>query len=956
MKKNILYALSVISGLGLVGFGENAVGQTPVSGTGLSFIENKGQITDQHGRYRSDIDFKIAGPGLNVFIGDATVHYQWNKMTGPKDIIPMRVNKEKIPLQVETYRMDVTLEGANKNAVLVTEEKNNYYEQYYLAHTPAEGVLAASYRKITYKEVYPAIDWVIYINKDKVEYDFVVHPGGHTSDIRIQYRGAESLKINADGSFIAVTPYGTLTEKAPYSYQEDQKMVASRFVLQEGILGFSTDPYKGKLVIDPTLSWSTYYGGTDMFYDAAYSTVTDKEHNVYISGSTMNTTNMATTGAHQVTFAGETDAYIAKFNSAGVRQWGTYYGGTGSDGAGAGSWYTSLASDTLGNIYLAAATTSTDGIATAGAYQTTNKSGPAVGGDIFIAKFNGSGTRLWGTYYGGVEEESMLQTALASDGANIYLAARTSSLTSIATTGSHQDFYGGGIYDAFLVKFNGEGVRQWATYYGGAEWELEEPGIACDRLGNIYMTGTTASLTGIATAGSHQPVYGGATTWGDAYLVKFNPAGQRQWGTYYGGPGDDFGCGVACDDSLNVYLLGNTNGTSGIASTGAHQTAPGGGDKDAFLAKFNSAGVRQWGTYYGGEDLDRSYGIATGKDGVYISGDTRSIAGIASPGGYQEIYGGTFFPLYGDAFIAAFDHAGKRAWGTYFGGPGPNGALGMAYDPAGYIYICGSTFMDDVIPTPGSHQDTFPGGLLQSFLSKFCLDFSPVLSGADTACAGSEQVYTVAAGVDDVAAYLWELPSGWSGSSTSATMVAKAGTEGGTIKVQVVRCQDTNTISLKVDVLDLQETIITVNGFVLSTVSTYDTYQWLLNDVAIPGAVQATYTVKENGDYRVATAEENGCMDTSDVYKVTNVVSIATPDPAAAIKIYPNPASGARLTVAAPFAVQVGIHSIEGRKMMEWNGTGELDISDLPSGIYRVQVRDRNGVVLKTEKLVRLKP
>ncbi len=55
------------------------------------------------------------------------------------------------------------------------------------------------------------------------------------------------------------------------------------------------------------------------------------------------------------------------------------------------------------------------------------------------------------------------------------------------------------------------------------------------------------------------------------------------------------GYSCATDASGNVYLAGYTNSTTGIATTGAHQTTIGGSD-DAFLVKFNSSGVRQWGT------------------------------------------------------------------------------------------------------------------------------------------------------------------------------------------------------------------------------------------------------------------------------------------------------------------------------------------------------------------------
>ena len=60
----------------------------------------------------------------------------------------------------------------------------------------------------------------------------------------------------------------------------------------------------------------------------------------------------------------------------------------------------------------------------------------------------------------------------------------------------------------------------------------------------------------------------------------------RQWGTYYGGTGWEEGWSCATDSSGNIYLAGQTGSTSGIATTGAHQTTFG-GNYDAFLVKFH---------------------------------------------------------------------------------------------------------------------------------------------------------------------------------------------------------------------------------------------------------------------------------------------------------------------------------------------------------------------------------
>src|SRR5690606_8724763 len=193
--------------------------------------------------------------------------------------------------------------------------------------------------------------------------------------------------------------------------------------------------------------------------------------------------------------------------------------------------------------------------------------------------------------------------------------------------GGHQNTDGGDS-DAFLVKFNSAGVRQWATYYGGTQ---TDHGYSCatDGSGNVYLAGWTRSTTNLA-AGGHQNTHanpGAGRTNFDAFLVKFNSAGIRQWATFYRGNNNDIGLTCNTEGSGNVYLAGWTRSTTNIAS-GGHQNThanPGAGSTtfDAFLVKFNSAGIRQWATFYGGNNDDIGRSCTTdGSGNVYLAGET----------------------------------------------------------------------------------------------------------------------------------------------------------------------------------------------------------------------------------------------------------------------------------------------------------------------------------------------
>jgi hypothetical protein len=678
----------------------------------ISFEENKGQVKDQHWQPRPDVLFSGESNGLVYHIRENGISYQLSRVESWKEEddcfgLPKIDSSEsrRMADEIGIYRIDVNWLNANQNCEVIRGKALYGYTNYYNVPDGVEPALnVLKYEDVTFRNVWKGVDLHYFSRNGQFESDWILEHAEDYIQIRFEVKGAE-LSIDKDGFLVMHTPFGEIREGKLKVYQEGVEL-RSEWVLNGNIVSFIVHDYdeEKSLRIDPPARiWGTYYGGSGG--ESGKCCATDSLDNIYIVGLTTSLNAIATTGAHQSNHGGGSsyDAFLVKFNSNGVRQWGTYYGGSGKD------YGFGCATDSQNNIYIVGYTQSPNAIATTGAHQDT------IGGDddAFLVKFDLSGLRLWGTYYGGSGKDNGLGCATDSQG-NIYLSGFTYSLNAIATTGAHQSTHGGsGWDDAFLVKFDSNGLRLWGTYYGGNN---DEMGDACitDALGNVYMTGYACSISNIATSGAHQSAH--ASGLEDAFLVKFDSNGLRLWCTYYGGSQLDRGLSTTTDVFGNVYLSGQTASLNGIATSGAHQSTYGGGTWDAFLVKFDSSGLRLWGTYYGGSSSEQGFACATDDFGnVYLSGQTSSLNGIATSGAHQSTYGGGW----DDAILVKFNSSGYRLWGTYYGGSDLDVAWGCSTDSSGSIFLAGHTYSMDSIATSGAHQSTYGGGSSDAFLIKF---------------------------------------------------------------------------------------------------------------------------------------------------------------------------------------------------------------------------------------------
>jgi hypothetical protein len=678
----------------------------------FGFMENKGQITDQNGQPRPDVLYNFIGQGLTVQI--QKTGFSYSLLTKSETCLSSQENARRSKEIISIDRIDIGLVNANPDADIIAEDPSQAVFNFLTKNVTAPSITDVhQYQKLTFKKIYPFIDLVFYLNGTSLKYDFIIHPGGDPSSIHLQYNGADQIKLAHD-SLLLNTPHGIITERIPLCFLKNETKkttVPCSYMLNGNTVSFNINSpsldKQSSLVIDPTISriWGTYYGrqGFDWFEDV----VTDNNSNIIACGASgYGSTTLATAGAYQYTSAGQSDGLLVKFDSAGARVWSTYYGGTGDD------YFMSITADASGHLILAGYTESTSGITTANAWQPNFGGGTL---DGFIARFSSNGFPEWSTYIGGAQQEYLLcvksdshdniyvggytsstsniatpnafQTTYAggtydgivvrldssgsvywstyfggsgSDeihGINIvsdsllYFDGKTNSATGIATAGSYQSIYAGNS-DGMIAKFDSSGIRNWVTYYGGPAADGLE-GISHNSSGQIIITGSSTSTSAIASPGAFQTTSSGS----EAMIIVLNSDGTRYWATYYGGADTEAGYDVAIDNQNNIIASGRTMSPTGIATPGAWQTVHAsytqvGSDKlDAFVVKFTPAGLRIWGTYYGGDHGEEGDAVAIdNQDRIVLCGETGSTTNMSSANAFQP----NFYDSW-EGYITRFD-------------------------------------------------------------------------------------------------------------------------------------------------------------------------------------------------------------------------------------------------------------------------------------------------------------
>ncbi len=638
---------------------------------------------------------------------------------------------ERSQNQLRQTAVEMQLSGANREAEMVGSDRLAGHSNYFIGNDPSRWLRnIPQYRRVQYREVYPGIDLAFYGNQNQLEYDFEVSPGSDAHQIELNFKGATNVAVAKNGDLVLGLDGRELRFGAPHVYQKLSagiQTVAGSFVMRgKNSAGFEVGAYDHSraLVIDPVLAFASYLGGggeesctaitgaTAGFVPHCPAIAVDSGGRIYVAGATTSTGAFNTVTPTVIGTMGTSDVFVSRISlgstggaTTSTLDYVTYIGGV------SGIQYpTGVGVDSGFNVYVAGNTDSATYPTTPSAFQATPAS---AGNHVFVSKIDSNGSlNDYSTYLSGNGVDTASNMTLDSLG-RVYVMGTTTSSNFPTTIGALQPTPAA-TNQFFFAKvnptLNTANSLQYSTYIGGsapANGIVTGGAVAVDANFNVYLAGGT----NFTDMGTPQPWIANAYKSGaqggiDVWAAKLNapPANTQQYaldfGTYFGGTGDDVAYGVATDGT-DTYITGSTTSTNITVpnTTLAFQTTNGGGG-DAFVAKFGVPAISgttqgtvplDYFSYLGGSAQDAGLGIAADTLGnAYVTGLTAGSFHLANA--FQGSFGGGAF----DAFVARLNTTGttttaSTSTSSYLGGSGKDIGTSIALDSSLNTYVTGET-------------------------------------------------------------------------------------------------------------------------------------------------------------------------------------------------------------------------------------------------------------------------
>ncbi len=665
-----------------------------------------------------------------------------------------------------------------------------------------------------------------------------------------------------------------------------------------------------------TKVWDKRYGGSTE--DNFSSILPTPDGGFILSGYSYSTAG----GDKSDTCRGNSDYWMVKVNSMGIKQWDKTYGGTEQERL------ESIILTNDGGFLLGG--TSESGIG-------GDKSEPGWGlKDYWIVKTDSLGNKEWDKRYGGTGTDNLENLVITDDGGYLVFGFTNSGIGGDKTQSNW------GSEDYWLVKIDSIGNKIWDRRYGGTDTD-KYCFIAKINDGNYLIGGWSQSnISGDKSV----------PRWdlnGDFWTIKIDTSGNKIWDKKYGGIGYD-ALQYITQTSDNGFILGGITYSNG----GGDKTSPrcmGTSTAwcDYWVVKIDSAGNKQWDQDYGTDSGDFiEFIYQTSDSGYMISGRSDGLDVCQK----SERNLGSM-----QTWVAKTNSLGVIQWDKTFFGPITLNSSHRMIPSNDSCFVVANSFTNDQI---GFNSQPSQGGS-DYWLAKFC-----DCSSTDMPVANFNARYTTICNPNNIrfvdvsdcaVTRQWLFPGGNPSTSTDQMpniSYANAGTYSATLIVANLNGSDTLT---RINYIQVYPTpspvIITQNGDTLIS-TTGDFYQWHDDNGTIAGATNQSFVPDSSGYYYVCVSTLFGCEECSqNIFYTITAVNELNLDHPHHFKIAPNPAHN-KFTVYLPEVHEysnIEIIDVLGIKVfykkLSPEKEQEISIPDIAPGIYFVCVLNKSGKTIK---------
>jgi Ca2+-binding RTX toxin-like protein len=660
----------------------------------LAFVENAGQMDGR-------VTYSATGRGWDAYFTPRGVTYALRAAATPRSGAAVEQVSRRWVVRLRFPGSSRTVpEGRSVTPTTMS---------YFTGPRSEWATRVRTFNRVVYRDLWPGIDAVYSGAGGALKYSFVVRPGADPDQIRLAYRGARRVRLDASGGLRVSTPARDLVERAPTSYQVStagRDLVASAWEQRttSGRVphwGYKVGGYQSdrRLVIDPATNlfagtlYAGYVGG--FAEDHAVSVAADAFGAAYLTGTTWSASGFPAAIGPDVTHNGSTDAFVVKVRPDGSGlEYAGFIGGSGWD-EGLG-----IAIDAEGAAFVT------------GSADSSESTFPVVVGpdlahngstDAFVVKVRPGGTGLeYAGFIGGVDSDSGSDIAVDGSGA-AYVTGLTwsSEATFPVIVGPDLSYNGQSETDGFVAKVSPDGTAlNYAGYVGGDSWD-SAAAVEVDAAGAAYLAGTTESAQdSFPVAVGPDLTFGGGSGpffFQDGFVAKVRPDGTAlEYAGYIGGSQNEGAFDLAVDAAGSAHVAGATQSSADDGfpvMTGPslqHQ-----GAYDPFIAKVASSGQElEYAGYLGSHDPE----LDELASGLALTAEGDVFVAIA-----EFDFETTTTSMSHLAWVDADPSNFQEPWGPAIGGD----VHGLAADSKGDLHITG-TSAGNLTTTVG--PKTFYGG------------------------------------------------------------------------------------------------------------------------------------------------------------------------------------------------------------------------------------------------------